>query len=167
MAENLDIAALLPLLFFILLTVAAVQLLRIGFYSLSGKSISRPPSDIFWAAVVAQVNKRDKFKDVVYPEPEAFQASHVRTRPNAINDVTKVVNATMYSISYEYNGKTYTARKKGLVTQDGTALIYCRKRNPQISKQYIPRPALSKEAAIAHIFIGIAMLGMGALFIIN
>ena len=68
-------------------------------------------------------------------------------------------------LRYYYDYVEYTTDVKGFKVNGGQAIIYVKRSNPTVLKRFVPRPPLSKEAAIAYFFLAGFVLFFESVFI--
>lgn len=72
-----------------------------------------------------------------------------RTRAEVVpNDEVKG-----YQVQYSYEDEEYTAKIGGFSIYGNKALIYVKRSDPTVVKEYIPRPPLSTPVALSYLFI--------------
>lgn len=77
-----------------------------------------------------------------------------RTRAEVVpNDEVKG-----YQVQYSYEDEEYTAKIGGFSIYGNKALIYVKRSDPTVVKEYIPRPPLSLPVAISYLFIAVLII---------
>ncbi|MCR5601831.1 MAG: hypothetical protein K6G33_13955 [Ruminococcus sp.] len=68
-------------------------------------------------------------------------------------DVVQNEDTELYQTRYYYDNVEYSAEIDGFTVYGNKAMIYVSRKDPTVVKEFIPKPALSKEAAFSCIFI--------------
>lgn len=121
--------------------------------SLMKKPLNFAPSERKWARVFAEVIKEEYTEEVIEPEPEAFQDVKNRKSGKSRNTTPIVQNLRYYRVRYTYESCCYEAKIVGYTVKRKGAVIYCRKDNPEIAKEFIPVPPWTVETSIAALFV--------------
>ena len=121
--------------------------------SLMKKPLNRPPSKRKWTKVHAEVIDEEYDEVVTHPEPECFQDVANRKTGKSRNTTARVDVLKFYRVRYTYENCCYEAKIVGYTVKRAGAVIYCRKDNPKIAKEFIPVPPWTVEASISALFI--------------
>lgn len=165
MKLNSDIQTLEDKIGFAVIVIAVIiyniclfQLLWRGIRSLMKKTLNLPPSGIRWEKVYADVIREDIREDIIPPEPECFQDAHTMSTGKSSGNVSLIRISQSYKVRYEYDGQFYETEIKGNSVKGDKAVIYCRRKKPAISKEFIPEHPMPTEAAISMLFIAAFMI---------
>lgn len=104
--------------------------------SIMKKTLNRPPSKRKWARLYADVMTSEY--EGSDSDIEAGMISRCRLK---------------YTVRYYYDGQSYTGKIDGFTVKRGRAVIYCKKKAPEVIKEFIPVPPLKASAIISVIFI--------------
>lgn len=121
--------------------------------SLMKKSLNFAPSKRKWARVYAEVIDEEYNEVVTEPEPECFQNVSCHITGKSRNSSARVDILKYYRVRYTYENCCYEAKITGYTVKRNGAVIYCRKDNPKIAKEFIPVTSWTVETSIAILFI--------------
>ncbi len=121
--------------------------------SLMKKPLNFAPSERKWARVFAEVIDEEYNEEVFEPEPEAFQDVKNRKYGKIRNTTPTVKMLRYYRVRYTYESCCYEAKIVGYTVKRKGAVIYCRKDNPEIAKEFIPVPPWTVETSLSALFV--------------
>lgn len=129
--NNMYIAVLLLILS---VTCFEVYLIHGIVRSILKKPLNYMPSERKWVCIHAKLVSEESI-------------SYVNIKPYS------KVHKIKYTVQYEYNGCFYTGKIDGRTLKGRKAVIYCRKDNPAVIKEYVPQNFWSMEVILSVIFI--------------
>lgn len=135
-----------------------IRLLWNGIRSIMKKPINFPPSERKWARVYADVVDEEMTERVIDPEPYSFQDVSNRRSGRTRITTPRVEAVKSYKVRYVYEGSSYETEIAGYSVRRKGAVIYCRRDNPEIAKEFIPNPGWTTEAALSALFVAGLMI---------